>query len=120
MPELITIELRNLPFFAFHGLYPEEQKIGNDFDVNLFVTYIPDNGTITDIHETVNYAKLYSILQVEMKTPRPLLETFAMEVAKKIHLEFPYVKKISLTIKKQNPPIVQFGGSVGVTYIKEF
>jgi len=37
MGELISIQLKELRFFANHGLYPEEQKIGNEFDINLTV-----------------------------------------------------------------------------------
>ena len=41
MPGSITIELKGLRFFAYHGLYAEEQKTGNEFEIDLFVTHQP-------------------------------------------------------------------------------
>ncbi|MBL7731144.1 MAG: dihydroneopterin aldolase, partial [Chitinophagaceae bacterium] len=35
MPGTITVSLHKLIFRAYHGLYPEERKTGNDFEVNL-------------------------------------------------------------------------------------
>jgi 7,8-dihydroneopterin aldolase/epimerase/oxygenase len=120
MIDLITIELKNLYFFAHHGLYAEEKKIGNEFEVNLFVAYTPGAGIITDIAETINYAMLYELLKTEMQKPRELLETAAMEIAEHIHSIYPNAKKVEITITKLHPPIAKFTGSVGVKYCKEW
>src|SRR5688572_19460724 len=88
MHGLITIALRDLPFFAFHGYYNEEKKIGNNFLVNLTVQFQPQ-GSVTHISDTVNYTSLYSFLEQEMKIPRELLETFLAETVEKLHSKFP-------------------------------
>ena len=36
---MLTIQLNNLIFHAYHGLYEEEKIIGNDFEVNLEVKF---------------------------------------------------------------------------------
>ena len=120
MPEIITIELKQLYFHAFHGLYAEERKMGNEFEVNLCVSYQPSSGTITDISDTINYVQLYELLKIEMQQPRHLLETFIMEAAEKIHASFLQVKKIEISIKKLHPPIAKFTGTVGVKYSKDY
>ena len=79
MSATLTIELTNLRFFAKHGLFAEEQKIGNEFEVDLFVSYDPGAELIDELSETVNYASLYELLKEEMQKPRELLETFVME-----------------------------------------
>jgi dihydroneopterin aldolase len=43
-----------------------------------------------------------------------------MEIAEKIHGEFPHVRDINMRIAKLNPPIVNFIGSTSVTYRKQF
>ena len=116
----MTIELRDLHFFAYHGLYAEEKKTGNEFEINLLVTYNSITGTIKNLSETVNYSALYNILKSEMQKPRGLLETFVMEVAETIYAAFPFIKKVDLTITKIQPPIAGFTGSVGVKYLKEY
>lgn len=120
MSGLITIELKSLRFFAFHGLYQEEKIIGNEFEVNLTVAHVSKKATIADLDDTINYAGLYSMLQTEMQKPRELLETFAMELAEGIHVAFPLVKKIDIAITKLHPPIPRFTGTVTVSYSREF
>ena len=41
MAGMISIELKRLRFLAYHGLYAEEKKTGNEFEVNLVVN-VPD------------------------------------------------------------------------------
>ena len=120
MNETLSIELNKLRFHAFHGHFPEERKTGNEFEVNLKVDAPVTGGTITSIRETINYVSLFEIVQQEMKEPRGLLETLAMEIAEKIHRAFPVIKNISISIFKLHPPIHQFTGNVSVTYTKEF
>ena len=120
MHGLLTISLSNLRFFAYHGLYAEEKKMGNEFEVNLSVFYLPSSGTITDISDTVNYAQLYELLKIEMQQTRNLLETFVMEVAEKIHASFGQIKKVDISITKLHAPIAKFTGTVGVKYSKEY
>lgn len=120
MPGLLTIELKQLRFFAKHGLYTEERKTGNEFEVNLSISYEPTSGTITDLSDTVNYVQLYDLLKTEMQKPRNLLETFAMEVTELMHSSFPEIKKIEISITKLYPPIVKFTGTIGVKYSKEY
>ncbi len=120
MTDLITIELKGLHFFAYHGLYAEERKTGNEFEVNLIVSYQPSSGTITGISDTVHYVQLYDLLKIEMQKPRDLLETFVMEVAEIIHLSFSQIKQIEITVSKLLPPIPNFTGTVGVKFSKCF
>lgn len=120
MSALLTIELTSLRFFAKHGLFAEEQKIGNEFEVDLFVSYDPGAELIDELAETVNYASLYEILKDEMQKPRELLETFVMETTELLHTTYPTIKKIELSLSKLNPPIAKFTGKVGVRYKKDF
>jgi 7,8-dihydroneopterin aldolase/epimerase/oxygenase len=120
MPALMTIELRDLHFHAFHGLYPEERKAGNDFRVWLQVNYQPPEEVITAIEDTINYAALFDIVQKAMQSPVDLLETLVMEIADTIHVRFPQVIRISISIHKLHPPIARFTGEVGVKFEKEY
>ncbi len=120
MPALMTIELKELWFYAFHGLYPEEKKTGNEFEINLSADYLPGETVLTEIDTTIDYTRVYQIVKSEMNKPRPLLETLAMEIAEAIHDMFPQITKVDITITKLHPPIAQFAGNVGVRYQKKF
>lgn len=120
MSSTLTIELKALRFFAHHGLYPEEKKTGNEFEVNLSVAYNPTQGEITDISETINYATLYELVSHEMNRPAALLETVAMKIAANVKTAFPQTKSIRIGITKLHPPIAKFTGSVGINLQKEY
>jgi len=114
-----TVHLRDIKFFAFHGVYDEEKFTGNEFEVNLSVVF--DQGTVDDdLARTVDYVHLFKILNIEMNQPRTLLETVAEKVIAAIFLSYPFVKSISIDIWKLNPPIEQFDGKVGISLSKTF
>jgi len=117
---MITVELKQVRLFAYHGLYPEERKTGNEFEISLFVSYDEGHELIQSIRHTINYAALFELLKQEFDTPVDLLETLAIQIAACIKKEYPIVKKIRMTIDKLHPPISGFIGTVGVSYEKEY
>ena len=115
-----TIELRNLQFFSFHGLYEEEKKVGGEFVVDVFAKFPSENHNLTSIDETVNYAALFAIIKEEMNQPRELLETIAQSIAEKIYTKYSVIKEIEIRIEKKRAPIVGFSGSVAARYKKQY
>ena len=101
-------------------MYQEEMKVGNEFEVDVIIGCRSPKKKITSIEQTVNYVEVYRILQEEFAQRRFLLETLAMEIADKIEAQFTEIEKISIAIRKLNPPITNFSGSVAVTYSKSF
>jgi dihydroneopterin aldolase len=115
-----TIELRDLEFFSFHGLYEEEKKAGGEFVVDVFAKFPAENHKLTSIDETVNYAALFAIIKDEMNQPRELLETIAQVIAEKIYAKYAVIKEIEIRIEKKKPPIVGFSGTVAARYRKVY
>jgi dihydroneopterin aldolase len=72
---MITIELNDLEFYAYHGVYEEEKEKGNTFHVNLSVTGTFDQAIIDDnLDGTIDYEELFALVQQEMEVPSNLLE----------------------------------------------
>ena len=117
---MITIEISKSRFLAFHGLYAEEKATGNEFEVNVRVLHKTSKKKIKSLKDTLDYVLLYRLVQEEMKKPRQLLETLAIEMAERIKSDFPQVKEVDISITKLNPPILNFTGSVTVTYNKSY
>ena len=113
---MITIHLKDIAFRAFHGVYEEETKLGNEFIVNLHVHYIPLQPVVKDLKDAVNYENLFTILHKRMMQPTPLLETLAMELCHQILNEFEMVHAVFVSVEKTNPPIPSFNGGVVVAY----
>lgn len=112
----MTIHLRKLRFHAFHGIYAEEKILGGEFEVNLSVSFQPAQLPVTDLHQTVNYALLYELVKKEMETPCPILETFVTKLAVDILAQFSIVEEVYISITKLRPPVINFEGSVGVSF----
>jgi dihydroneopterin aldolase len=112
---MITIAIQGAEFFAYHGFYPEEQKLGTKFIVDVEVDFTPVNDLKEDkIANTVDYEQLYKVVAGQMKQTRKLIETVAQNIADKIKAQYPFVEKIKVSIKKLNPPM---GGKVDCSMI---
>ncbi len=112
----MTISLHACRFFAHHGVMPQELRAGNEFEVDLQVTYIPVNPLSDDLAGTISYADLYEIVRIEMQQPRQLLETVAASIAGRIRQLYPMVTSGAVSITKLTPPIRSFTGTATVTY----
>jgi len=116
---MITIKLRDLHFFAFHGLYEYEKLLGNTFIVDAEVSFNTDE-KISSIKQTINYVSVYNIIKQRMQTPTALLEILVQDLADLIFELDNRIKSISITVTKKDPPIANMEGTVGVNLTKEF
>ena len=100
------IALEGMEFFAFHGYYDEEQKIGNKYGVDLYIsTDLLAAGESDKLQQTVNYEVLYRLVAEEMRAPARLLEHVAHRVLDRIMAELPHVRKVRISVSKFNPPL---------------
>ncbi|WP_300599624.1 dihydroneopterin aldolase [Niabella sp.] len=120
MAQLVTIHLEQLRFFAGHGLYAEEKKTGNAFEMNLTISFPKEEGIIHSLDETLNYAEIYHLVKAEMQQPRELLETFLTELAEKLKEQFPIISALRMRLYKLTVPIDGFAGKVGVELERQF
>ena len=116
---MVTIILKQLRFFAHHGLYEEERKVSNEFMVDLEVGFESPVPVITKMNETINYIKLYELVKRYMLNTSDLIESLAMKITDDIHHLYPQVKKFLYQSQKY-PPVINFSGNVAVSYEKEF
>ena len=117
---MITIELQNLVFFEHHGIYEEERKVMNSFEVSLQVSYPETNMVYERIADTISYVNLFRIVQAHMKEPVFLLEKICQGIIISIKQQHPAVSEITISIFKLQAPIEHFVGRVGVTMRRSF
>jgi dihydroneopterin aldolase len=114
------VSLEGLEFFAFHGYYDEEQRIGNKYGVDITVEVPLDKAGENDkLSQTMNYEDLYAIIRAEMKKPSRLLENIGNRIIKSVFDQFPLVSAIDVTISKFNPPIGGICRRAYVTMVKK-
>ena len=101
------IKLDNCAFFARHGVYSEEEKLGQRFFVDVELRVESEEGlTSDDIDTTVDYGIAFTqIEKIVTGTRRYLIEVLAMDIAKALLKSFPNVQHAAITIRKPNAPV---------------
>jgi dihydroneopterin aldolase len=100
------IKLEGMEFFAYHGFYEEERRIGNRYGVDVIAKAAFDQAALHDeLAGTVNYEVVYAIVKEEMSISSLLLEHVAQRIATRIVAAFPSITKLKVRMRKHNPPI---------------
>ena len=101
------ITLKNCAFFARHGVYNEEETLGQRFFVDAFLDVNAGGALEKDeIEGTVDYGTAFKVIETIITGKRRfLIEALALEVARAICKEFPMVTSAEITIRKPNAPV---------------
>lgn len=103
---LAVISLEEMEFFAYHGFYEEEQKIGNKYSVDVHIEANVSRAVYSDkLADTLNYEAVYQIVAEEMQKPTHLLEHLAQRIIDSIMQNFSMAEKVSVSVSKFNPPV---------------
>ena len=111
------IFIRNLECFANHGVFQEEQVLGQKFLVSaVLYTDTMIAGKTDELSLSINYATVCEAIQRFMKEHTfRLIEAVAEQLAQSLLLEFPLVHRIKLEIKKPWAPVCMSLDTVGVS-----
>jgi 7,8-dihydroneopterin aldolase/epimerase/oxygenase len=103
---LDCVALEGMEFFAFHGFYDEEQKIGNKYGVDLRVYVDLSAAAATDsLPRTINYEQLYAAVLTEMGVRARLLEHLGQRILDRVFTLFPHIELAEVSVSKFNPPL---------------
>lgn len=110
------ILFHKMEFYGYHGVYPEENKLGQRFFVDLELALdLSPAGQSDDLSKTVDYAEVYQLVQTEVEgEPCALIETLAEGIAGKLLATFSLLEEVRIRITKPDPPIPGHYQSVGV------
>ncbi|MDR2954294.1 MAG: dihydroneopterin aldolase [Prevotella sp.] len=100
------ILLENIVFYANHGVYQQETRVGNEFIVNLKIGVDLGKSCRTDeLEDTVSYADIYEDVKTEMMVPSRLLEHVAYRIISRLKSKYPLINSVEIKLSKRNPPI---------------
>lgn len=107
LPETYEIELKNCSFYGYHGVLEEERRLGQRFHVDAVLTVKTAHGLADDdIEGTVHYGEAFAeIERILTGTPRNLIETLALDVARALCEKFDQIARANITIRKPSAPI---------------
>lgn len=100
------IILTGMRFYGYHGVLPEETKLGQTFlvDAELYTDLQPA-GQSDDLDRTVNYALAFDVVkQVVEGQPYKLIEAVAEKTAAELLRQFP-LTEVVIRVHKPRAPI---------------
>ncbi|OUQ17941.1 2-amino-4-hydroxy-6-hydroxymethyldihydropteridine diphosphokinase [Lachnoclostridium sp. An138] len=101
------IHIKNLEVFARHGVFPEENALGQKFVVSaVLYTSTREAGRADDLAKSIHYGEVSRFITEFMEQNTfQLLETAAERLAEELLLNTEHLEKIRLEIKKPWAPV---------------
>lgn len=101
------IILAGMQFYGFHGVNPEERRLGQPFVVDLEAELDLRAASASDrLPDTVSYAELYRVVKSVIEgAPHHLLEAAAGDITSRILEHYPAVAAVRVRVQKPRPPI---------------
>lgn len=100
------IVLEELEFYAYHGVFDEEQKIGGKYIVDLELDLDFSGAAATDLLEgTIDYSLVYNIVAIEMAKSSKLIEHVAGRIVTMLFVTFKQIEHVTIKLSKVKPPI---------------
>ena len=101
-----AILIKGLRLYAYHGVLPQEQKVGAYFTIDLRLETDFRQAMETDLLEgTVSYVEVCDVVRHEMAKPSRLLEHVGGRIMSTLHRRFPTIRSAKLRLMKDNPPM---------------
>jgi dihydroneopterin aldolase len=105
--------LKRMVFFGYHGVYPEENKLGQKYIVDLDLSMdLSRAAQSDDVEDTVNYAEIHSLVKgIVEGQPVKLIETLCEKIASTLLGTYTSIIKATVSVTKPNPPFdITFDG----------
>lgn len=100
------ILLENVTFYANHGVFPQETKVGNVYIINLKLTLNLEDACLSDnLEDTISYADVYEDVKNEINISSKLLEHAAFRIIRRLKDKYNRIESVEIKISKRNPPL---------------
>ncbi|RSL29324.1 dihydroneopterin aldolase [Salibacterium salarium] len=101
------IYIKGMEFYAYHGVFPEENKLGQRFRVDLTLDVDLSEAAAEDnLEKSVNYAEAHqAVKDVIEGTTYKLVETVAEDIASNVLQQFSIIEEATVKVIKPDPPI---------------
>ncbi|UTR12471.1 dihydroneopterin aldolase [Evansella sp. LMS18] len=115
------IYVNGMDFYGYHGVYEEENKLGQRFSADVILEMdTKEAGRTDNLNLTVNYAEVYEKVKEIMEGEAvKLVETLTERIGAKLLADFKIVDAVTVKVVKPNPPIPGHYESVAVEIRRE-
>ncbi len=100
------IALEGMEFYAHHGVTEEEQKVGGEYEVNVYIGTFFENAMMTDQLElTIDYANVHEVCKEVMKENSKLIEHVAGKILTRLKDQIKVLYALKVEVIKKRPPL---------------
>lgn len=116
------IYINNLEFIGFHGVFPEEKKLGQKFLVSLELTVdTREAGKTGDLTKSVHYGLVaQDVEKLFLEKSIDLIETCAENIAEMVLKKYELVKEIKVVVKKPWAPLQMHFENVAIEITRKW
>ena len=116
------IYINNLEFIGFHGVFPEEKKLGQKFLVSLELTVdTREAGKTGDLTKSVHYGLVaQDVEKLLLEKSIDLIETCAENIAEMVLKKYELVKEVKVIVKKPWAPLQMHFENVAVEITRKW
>ena len=113
-----TLQINGIRAYGYTGFFPEEQTLGQWFEVDLVIWCdISKAGESDRLEETYDYRNSVKAIQELIRTARfKLIERLVEAIAQLVLASG--VEKVQVRLTKVSPPIPDFSGSVAIEIVR--
>jgi 7,8-dihydroneopterin aldolase/epimerase/oxygenase len=110
------VYVNGMKFYGYHGVFEEEQKLGQRFHADVSLSLDLSKAGLTDeLDHTIHYGEVYDTVKEIMEgTPVKLLETLAESISAALLGRFTLIQEVTIKVIKPDPPIPGHYDSVAV------
>lgn len=118
---LDKVFVTGMKFYAYHGVFPEENKLGQRFIVDVVLEAdLKEAAKSDDIEKSVDYGEVYEAAkQVLEGRTYNLVESIAEEVAAQVLKTFFIVERTTVKVLKPDPPIPGHYDHVAIEIVRD-
>lgn len=107
------LQLRGMRFYGYHGVFAEENRLGQQFIVDLELLIDLQQAALTDeLQYALDYSELHEFVRgIVEGPPVKLIEALTDQVASRVLEHYTMVNEITVRVTKPHPPFkVEFDG----------
>lgn len=100
------ITIKGLRIYAYHGVFPQENRVGNYFSVDTVLRFTcPEAVNNDSLDSTINYADVVEIIKTEMAKPSKLIEHVTGRIQHAVSDKYPQITGGEISVTKIRPPL---------------
>ncbi len=108
-----VLRLKNMTFHGYHGLYPEERKLGQKYHVDVEIRADFSPGALVD------YTRVYERVEALVTgEPCEFVETLADRIATDLVRQF-HLSEVLVRVRKPAPPFRAYFDGVEVEVVRK-